>query len=302
MGYGAIAAMMTEGLPIVLDGGTGAELERRGVPMDREAWSATACLEHPDVLVAVHRDYIEAGARVVTANTFASSRPMLEAAGLGDRVEEVNEKAISCAQRARDLAGVEGVAVAASISHWTEGYGGREQPTAQNLADTFGEMAGIAKGSGADLILLEMMYDPERIPIAAEAAVVSGLPVWMGLSARRGEDGEVLSFLDGRKVAFENIARLATEAGVAAAGVMHTPSDLTAEALAILRSVYDGPTYAYPDSGYFEMPNWRFEDVITPERLAAFAKAWRDGGAAAIGGCCGLGVEHIRAISEAFGD
>ena len=85
---------------MVLDGATGTELERRGVPMDHESWSAPASLKHADVLEAVHLDYIRAGSRVITANTFSSSRLMLESAGYGDRVEDVNRIDFSLGGRA----------------------------------------------------------------------------------------------------------------------------------------------------------------------------------------------------------
>jgi len=65
---------------VILDGATGTELERRGVPMDGQAWSATANLTHPDVVRSVHEDYIRAGADVIITNTFATARNLLDAA------------------------------------------------------------------------------------------------------------------------------------------------------------------------------------------------------------------------------
>ena len=68
---------------VIIDGGTGTELERRGAEMHEKAWCAMATLTAPDVLRDIHADYIRAGARVVTANTFSSNRNMLEPAGYG---------------------------------------------------------------------------------------------------------------------------------------------------------------------------------------------------------------------------
>ena len=170
------------------------ELERRGVPMDHEAWSAPASLEYAAVLEAVHLDYIRAGSQIVTANTFSSSRPMLETAGYGERVEEVNRLAVESAQKARDASGIDEIAVAGSMSHWTKGHGGRERASDQKLADIFGEQASILKTSGAEVILLKMMYVPQRIEIVLNAAVETGLPVWLGFSARHSSGGEVVSF------------------------------------------------------------------------------------------------------------
>ena len=296
MSYESIQKQLDAKELVILDGGIGTELERRGVPMDHAAWSAVASLEQSDVLEQIHVDYVRAGARVVTANTFSSSRPMLEAAGYGDRFDEVNRVAIEIAQRARDIAGVEGIAVAGSLSHWTEGYPGMPEASAQQLRDTFGEMTATMKACGVDLILLEMMYLPERIEIAAAAAVETRLPVWMGFSALRGKDGRVLTYAP-HDLPLEEIVGLADRPGIVAAGLMHTPSDLIADGLEVVSSRFSGPVYAYPDSGYFKMPNWQFENIEL-DTLARFAKGWAESGVAAIGGCCGLTPDHVSAVSK----
>jgi homocysteine S-methyltransferase len=79
---------------------------------------------------------------------------------------------------------------------------------------------------------------------------------------------------------------------------MHTSSNLVSAALSIIGDHFDGPTYAYPESGIFEMPNLKFEDVISPADLAGYARHWKADGARALGGCCGLTPDHIRAISN----
>ncbi len=89
----------------------------------------------------------------------------------------MNRIAVECAQNARTQSGIADLAVAGSISHWTEGHSARPNPDDQKLTDVFGEMAAILKTAGADLILLEMMYIPERIELALGAALESGLPV-----------------------------------------------------------------------------------------------------------------------------
>ena len=71
---------------ILLDGGTGTELQRRGVPMDEATWSGAGMHTHARVVREVHEDYIRAGAEVIVTNTFATTRQMLEGAGLGDEV------------------------------------------------------------------------------------------------------------------------------------------------------------------------------------------------------------------------
>jgi len=80
-----ISDRLASGGEILIDGATGSELERRGVPMDDHAWCGPSVTTHSHVLKDIHKDYIAAGAEVIITNTFASSRQMLEPAGYGDQ-------------------------------------------------------------------------------------------------------------------------------------------------------------------------------------------------------------------------
>ena len=88
------------GATIILDGAMGTELERRGVPMNQDAWSATAIDTHPSIVTDIHEDYIRAGADVITTNTFGAARHVLEPTGMGDQVRELNLRAGRLAQQA----------------------------------------------------------------------------------------------------------------------------------------------------------------------------------------------------------
>ena len=308
MTYKNLKDRLDAGEIIVLDGGTGTELQRRGAQMDPSAWCGPASLNNSELLTQVHLDYIDAGADVVTANTFASSRLMLTPAGYADQVEEINRIAVEAALRARDLATAKSpsrkIAVAGSLSHMLPVAAGTAKvdqdrlPSNDELADAFGELAGILKSSGVDHIMLEMMYEPNRIPIALNAALETGLPVWFGMSARRAKDGRAISFDQHNEFPLEEITKLIPKTGVDVAGVMHTGAELIGETLTAIRKNFSGPMSAYPDSGYFEMPNWRFVDVIAPDRLENFFLDWINLGAQIIGGCCGLTVDHIHAATR----
>ncbi|MGH6959385.1 MAG: homocysteine S-methyltransferase family protein, partial [Dongiaceae bacterium] len=97
-----LLARIERGDVIILDGAMGTELQRRGVPMDRVAWSAAALATHPEVIRDIHEDYIRAGADVIITNSFGSSRHVLEPAGLGDRVAPLNRRSLELAKEARD--------------------------------------------------------------------------------------------------------------------------------------------------------------------------------------------------------
>ena len=302
MGYEKVERRLQDGGVVILDGGTGTELERRGVSMDPKAWCGPASIDNVPLLEDIHRDYIVAGADIVTVNTYASSRLMLEPAAFADQFEEINCAAIRAALRAREVSGHNDVLVAGSLSHMrpiVRDFGELEplpEPSEAEMAKAFGELAMLMRDEGCDLIILEMMYVPERANIAFTAALETGLPVWAGFSARRGDDGQLLSYMHEQDVPFDELVHVLSNFEVAAAGVMHTPADLIGEAIEVLRDVFDGPVMAYPDSGHFIMPQWQFENVMAPEDLLKFATQWVESGVHIIGGCCGLSPEHIAAL------
>jgi methionine synthase I (cobalamin-dependent) len=112
MAYAEIKRRLDAGEVLLLDGGVGTELERRGADMDPAAWCGVATLENEELLTQIHIDYARAGSDVITANTFASSRVMLSAAGHGDDVVEINQRAVEAALRAKEQLATEGRTVA----------------------------------------------------------------------------------------------------------------------------------------------------------------------------------------------
>jgi len=95
---------LAAGETIVFDGAIGSEIERLGGAMDTVAWCGLANRTHPDTVRRVHLSYLEAGVDVITANTFAGCRHVLEGAGFGDETEAINRRAVELAREARDLA------------------------------------------------------------------------------------------------------------------------------------------------------------------------------------------------------
>jgi len=301
------AQRLQDGAILLLDGATGTELERRGADMNDAAWCAMATLSAPDLLRTVHEDYIRAGADVITTNTYASSRLMLEAAGCAERTGEIVTKAVEIALRARDgVRNGRDVAVAGSLSHMnpmkegTDGLERRRFAAAHDAKQAFEEMAGLLAEAGCDLIILEMMYDPDLAPMAVEAATATGLPVWVGYSARRDDAGTLSSFsrLD---VPFREALAQIPPGKAQVAGIMHTSVNDTPEALVSLGETWSGPVMVYPEAGYFEMPHWQFVDVIDPGDFVDLCQGWIDEGVQIVGGCCGIGIDHIEALGRHLG-
>ena len=302
--YHQIFESIHSGNILILDGGTGTELEKRGVPMDPGAWCGIAALEHSNILKRIHLDYISAGADIITANTYSSSRGMLELSGLGEKFVEINKKAVNAAHNAREASCNSKILIAGSLSHRgmiSEGSAAPEETAAvslRKLEDDLTELALFLKEEGCDLILLEMMYDPIKIAATFTAAEKAGLPIWAGFSARRNESGQLLSFLPSEELSLKNIFSILSQYNPDAAGIMHTSSDAIDGSLKELKKVFSGPLFAYPDSGYFKSPHWQFEKIISEQTLQEFAREWVKAGAKIVGGCCGLSPSHIEALAN----
>ncbi len=284
------------GETILLDGGTGTELEKRGVPMNGAAWCATALATHPDVVREAHEDYIRAGAEVIITNTFPAAKHVLEESGMGDRFRELNARAAELAKEARENAAEGPVYVAGSISTFPPRLDYGYDPDGQRARDNYAEQAEVLAGAGVDLVALEMMRDVEQTEYAIQVARATGLPVWVGFSCKRAEDGTLVLW-SGRGTLAEALERVSLQ-GVSLISIMHTQTEETVPALHEVREHWDGPVGAYPHYGEFVMPNWQFIDKISPEDFAAEARGWIEAGAQVIGGCCGTGPEHIRALKE----
>ena len=153
--------------------------------------------------------------------------------------------------------------------------------------------------AGCDLIMMEMMRDRDYSLWATEAAVATGLPVWVGISVEKRKDGRLLGFGRG-DWALSDIVPSLMATGAEVCNIMHTSPNDTDEALPIVRRHWSGPIGAYPESGYFKMPDWQFVDIISPADLVEKARDWRKLDVTLIGGCCGIGPEHIKALSDAF--
>ena len=299
--YSKIREKLNQNELVILDGGVGTELQKRGIEMD-ESWCGTAS-RNTEILKQVHLDYIKAGAQVITTNTYASSRLLLDAAGVGKDFEEINLKAISAAKAARDEVS-DDILIAGSLSHrYPIAHGDMqsnatiqfEQSVLQEATD---EMANFLSENGCDLILLEMMYHPDRIQTVFESAKKTNKPIWAGFSTRRNENGDILSLTDSVNVAFREIVKIIKDYELDAVGIMHTDVNIVSDSIKIVREIYDGTILVYPDSGGWVSPNWIFDKVIKPHELKARAVEWAKEGVQILGGCCGLSPEHIQAIAE----
>ena len=302
-GVERLAARLDAGGVVVLDGAIGTELERLGAPMHGAIWCGHAIETHPHLIAEVHRSYLAAGADVITANTYATGRHALALAGLEDRTVDWNSRAVEIALAERDR-------VAPGQEAWVAGsiapFGRWRDAEAEELRASYAEQAEILIGAGVDLLILEMLAaPPDFVTVALEETLGRGVPVWVGLSCTEDrESGRLMYGVEesrGKSTQrifepFADVARRAQAMGPAAVLMMHSEFAVTRAAVEDLRAALPGPVGAYPNAGYWIRPEWAFEDQVAPEAYAEAAAGWVAAGAQIVGGCCGIGPEHIAAM------
>jgi S-methylmethionine-dependent homocysteine/selenocysteine methylase len=284
----ALGARIAGGSVLLLDGATGTELERRGVRTPLPAWSAPALLEHPDVILAVHSDYVRAGAEALTANTFRTQRRALAAVGVADRAAELTARAVELARRAAAVADTRPF-VLGSSSPLEDCYRPDQVPEDAALAREHEEHTRHLAEAGVDGVLVETMNTRREAEIATRAVVARSLPAlvsfvcWDGAQLLSGEP-------------LRDAAAGVREAGASAVLVNCLPPSNVGACLAILAEtglpfgVYANLGEPNDDTGFTR------SEECGPADFAAHAAGWIRAGAHIVGGCCGTTPEHVRAI------
>ena len=299
-------ARLQAGRPVILDGANGTELERLGASMDHDLWCARALADHPDLVHRVHRRYIDAGADVITTNSYSATREAMRRCGLGAHFEDWNRRSARIALEERDRSSrAESITVAGSVSS----YGRFDHLDLETMSDHFRAQGEVLADEGVDLLILETLGSTARtIKAMVSATGDLGVPVWVSISCVRDRDtgAVMLGIEESREATYmgnsygplAEAVREIMSAGGSAVLMMHSVRDVTEDAVRIMRAAWPGPVGAYPNAGYWTRPNWAFVDQVSPDEYLADAMRWVEAGAAIVGGCCGVGVEHIRALAQ----
>ena len=294
-----IAERFADPRPILLDGAVSTELQRMGVPMSAGTWSGLAAVTHPDVLRELHVRYLQAGAEVIIANTYATAPQHVAAAGFGDRAREINLRSAELALEAREAAAEGAAWVAGSLSLMAPGFRSANRPAPLEHAEGLRRQAEWLAEAGVDLLVLEMLRDIEWSSAAVDAALSVGLPVWSGFSCVVDDGGTVMTQgTVGEPVPLDDALHAVAGRGESLVAVMHSEIGDTGPGLDCARRACEAPLGAWPNCGTIEPPDWQFTGVATPQAFADTAARWVDDGVRVVGGCCGLGPEHIRAVAD----
>ena len=268
---------------LVLDGAMGSELIARGVAPGAVT---QASLDHPDLVKAVHRAYLDAGADLLTANTFAANRwrcrgdreLAVRLATAGVRLVREVARAASSPPFVFASVGPLGVTIGAEVSR-------------AEAEDAFAEVALAMADAGADGFAVETMSSTEEAA-AALAAIrrVSRLPVLVSRTLDRDDPAELGEF-----------ARACETGGAAAVGINCAAGPrAVAPVVARLASLTTLPVLARPNAGFPTRVDGRPVYHLRPEYLVEQARAYLAAGVGLIGGCCGVGPAHVAALAKAI--
>jgi len=299
--YQTLMERAVSGAPVLIDGATGSECMRRGVPERTNGWSGGAALSHPEIVRSIHEDYLDIGADLIASNTFAAGANILRDVGAEGDFERLNRRAIELAVESRDRRHeAAGTVVAGGISNWS--FSG-DHPALEQLAADTRAQAMIMRDAGADLISLEMMVDLPRFTTSLDAAATAGLPMWVGFSVgdELGHDpselGDDIRLRDGGSLA-DAVDVAAKHEAVDAICIMHTDVRLVERCVAAVRSRWNGPLGAYAHAGAVIDGVFTHDGVLTPHEYAAYLPAWQAAGATMLGGCCGIGPSHLKLVAK----
>lgn len=292
-----IRRLRGDGTLVVIDGGMGSELEAQGATMHHDAWSALANLADPDLVRRVHEDYVRAGADVLITNTFMSGSGPMARAGAEERFELANRNAVKAAREASVAAADRPIVIAGSVSVTEMGAPeiARGADQQRSLRDGYARQIELLADEGVDLLALEMVEHPHYAEPAVEAALESGLPIWLGVCVQADHHEHDAQSLPAITAEHRQVAALAAGDAFDAVCVMHTDVEDVAAVLELVAGTWRGPVGAYPHHGVWQRPSWQFLD-LPPERFIELARGWHESGVSMIGGCCGLGPSHIAAL------
>ncbi|MCY3414900.1 MAG: homocysteine S-methyltransferase family protein [Candidatus Heimdallarchaeota archaeon] len=171
----------------LLDGPMGTELHRRGSDTTLPLWSARALIEDPDLILSIYHDYILAGARIITTNTFRTQRYTFDKVGIEDQSVKLTKRALGLALKA-----VEGtdVKIAGSIAPIEDCYSPDLRPDDEILKREFNQMSAIL-ADGVDYFLIETQNSIHEAKLAVEACSRHNIPIWLFFTC--DDSGSILS-------------------------------------------------------------------------------------------------------------
>ena len=309
MNYEIIKTALSHKNPILLDGGIGTEVLRRGV-----RWRQHGIEDAPDVIREIHVDYLEAGVDVLTTHTFnltkrnfinffrdANHMALIGAPDLSAKAMELCSSAVSLAKEALTQTDkIETVPLAGSISPVMHLFRPDLSPPGNDCLAHHEECVEVLSNCGVDFIFFEGMNNTKEAKAALQAASGFDLPVWMSFVP--GLDGNLLN-----GESLSDAADLARSQGAEAVLVSAGTIPMIKKSLPNI--INGSPCGAKAIIGRYSPPSWkpdfypRFEDTdeVSPEEFSQEVNSWLDQGVQIVGGSSGTTPEHISAVRKMIG-
>ncbi len=275
---------------LVLDGATGTNLQKAGMPTGvcPEQW----ILEHPEVLVQLQMDYINAGSNIIYAPTFSGNRIKLEEYGMEDRLEEINKSLVALSKEAVAKTGYRAY-VAGNLTMTGRQLYPIGNLQLEELIAVYKEQICCLVDAGVDLLVVETMMSLAEARAALLAAKETcDLPVIVSMTYN--EDGRTLYGTNP-----ETAVTVLQSLGADAIGVnCSTGPEQMIPLVENMVCYANVPILAKPNAGMPELIEGEAVYVMTPEEFAQAGRKLVEAGAALIGGCCGTTKEHITALTQ----
>jgi len=277
---------------LVADGAMGTFLYSKGVPKGH--CYDELCISNPDLIERVNREYIAAGADIITTNTFGANRHILEKYfDLGAKTIDINISAVRIAHRAADSVSRR-IFVAGDIGPVTRPLDSAEEISKIDIEDIFAQQISALVEGYIDIILFETFADLSELLLAINVAkkTAPDIPIWASMS-----------FIDGKTIIGndpEQIAQELADANILIAGANcgRGPREILDSAKQ-LGKIFSNFISAMPNAGQPTFVDGKFIYPATPEYFKNFAGKAYASGINVIGGCCGTTPAHIESIADA---
>jgi methionine synthase I (cobalamin-dependent) len=284
--------------PVLADGAMGTVLYARGVFINRCYDELN--LSDPGLILAIHEEYLQAGAEILETNTFGANRFRLARHGLAGKVAEINAAGVRVARQA--VAHLkEKQAGEAYVAGAIGPLGVRLEPLGKTGLDearaAFSEQIKALADAGVDLLILETMpalNEAHEAALAAACETAPHLPVLVMVTV----DDES-NCLDGASP--ERPPRCSPSGARTPSAATAPPARPPFSPLSKrMRAATDLPLAAMPNAGMPRAVEGRNIYICSPEYMASFARKFIAAGASFVGGCCGTTPSHIRAMKSAM--
>ena len=282
---------------VLLDGGMGQELIARSANPPSPLWSANVMMNEPDIVKAVHAEYVKAGAKVLTLNTYSATPERLARDASEDLFEPLQAKAIEIIEGASANSDV---TLGGCLPPLFGSYHPEHAPDEGTCLETYRQIVAL-QAPHVDVFICETLGCLREVRAAVRACVETGVPVWCGMTAMDA-NGSLLR--SGETV--EEAAQSAKDLGAAAVAINCSWPEAVTQALPELAKTglpFGGWANGFSNAGADLAVGGTVDGMgkrtdLDPDNYANHVMQWVENGATLVGGCCEVGPAHIQKIAE----